>query len=101
MLDITSRFQQRGYKRIMYAATPLLGAYTNAELKPESRATALSMISLVSTAYQAAIGLPLGALAERSLSAWCLVVAAIIALSTLLLPLRNSCGSGSGSGVDQ
>ena len=77
------------HKGILYAAAPLLGAYTHAELNPESRATALSMISLLSTAYQAAIGLPLGLLVERSLSAWCLAVAAIIALSTLTLPLRK------------
>lgn len=78
------------HKGTMYAATPLLSAYTNAELTPQSRATALSMISLLSTAYQAAIGLPLGWLAERSLTAWCFVVAAIVAFSALVLPISTS-----------
>lgn len=78
------------HKGILYAASPLLDTYTNAELNPESRATALSMISLLGTAYQAAIGLPLGALVERSLSAWCLAVAAIIAVSVVVLPMRKS-----------
>ena len=78
------------HKGTLYAANPLLSAYINAELSPQSRATALSMISLLSTAYQAAIGLPLGWLAERSLAAWCLTVAAIVALSTLILPIYRA-----------
>jgi len=78
------------HKGTMYAANPLLSAYTNAELTPHSRATALSMISLLSTAYQAAIGLPLGWLAEQSLTGWCLVVAAIVAFSALVLPISTS-----------
>jgi hypothetical protein len=73
------------HKGVMYAAQPLLGAYTNAHLTPASRATTLSMISFISTAYQALIGVPLGWLAQYSLGAWCVAVAAVIAISALTL----------------
>lgn len=72
----------------MYVARPLLGAYTNARIDSAHRATALSLISLLSTFYLALIGLPLGALAGWSLTATCLAIAAMITLGVLVFRPR-------------
>jgi MFS family permease len=68
----------------MYLSRPLLGAYTNARIDSAHRATALSLISLLNTIYLSALGLPLGALADWSLPATCLAIAALITLGVLL-----------------
>jgi hypothetical protein len=53
----------------MNAASPLIGAYANQRIDARYRATALSLLSLLTTLYLAVAGVPIGALAEWSLPA--------------------------------
>ncbi len=51
----------------MNAASPLINALANQRINARYRATALSLMSLLTTLYLAVVGVPIGALAEWSL----------------------------------
>lgn len=68
----------------MNAAQPLLGAYANQRIDARYRATALSLMSLLTTLYLAVAGVPIGALAEWSLPALFAVMGLTIIVNAFL-----------------
>jgi F0F1-type ATP synthase assembly protein I len=64
-------------------AKPMLDAAINTHIASDARATTLSMLSLVRSGYLALLGVPLGWLADASLSAAYLAVAVLIALGVI------------------
>jgi MFS family permease len=73
------------HRMIFSAAQPLIDGAINTHIESTSRATTLSIFALFNTAYGALIGIPLGWLAEWSLTATCLFIALIITLSVLII----------------
>ena len=71
----------------MNASRPLLSAYQNTHIEAGYRATALSMLSLLATLYQTAVGVPLGLLAAWSLPAMFACMGVIILIGALVFRL--------------
>jgi MFS family permease len=71
------------HRGVMDVAKPMLDAAINTHIASDARATTLSMLSLVRSGYLALLGVPLGWLADASLSAAYLAVAVLIALGVI------------------
>jgi MFS family permease len=76
-------------RAFMFMARPVLDARINMHISSAGRATVLSMLALATSGYQALIGIPLGWLAEYSLTALCLALAAVIAASLVFYRTRT------------
>jgi hypothetical protein len=68
----------------MNAASPLIGAYANQRINARYRATALSLLSLLTTLYLAVAGVPIGALAEWSLPALFVCMGVVIIVNAVV-----------------
>jgi MFS family permease len=73
----------------MNASRPLLSASQNAHINSENRATALSMLSLIATAYQVVIGVPLGLLATWSLPVMFACMGGMVIVGAVVFRLRT------------
>ncbi len=72
----------------MNTAQPLIGAYANQRIDSRYRATALSLMSLLTTLYLAAVGVPIGALAEWSLPALFLLMGIVIIVNAIVFRIK-------------
>jgi MFS family permease len=67
------------------AKNPIISAYQNEQIESSSRATTISMISMIGKIYVAIVSLLLGWIANHSFSATWAAIGALIILATLLL----------------
>ena len=74
----------------MNTASPLINAYANARIDARYRATALSLMSLLTTLYLAVIGVPIGMLAAWSLPALFMVIGALIIVNAVVFRIDVS-----------
>jgi MFS family permease len=74
----------------MNAASPLINAYANGRIDSRYRATALSLMSLLTTLYLVGVGVPIGALAEVSLPALFAAMGALIIINAVLFRINPS-----------
>lgn len=68
----------------MNAASPLINAYANQRIDSRYRATALSLLSLLTTLYLAIVGVPIGALAAWSLPALFVMMGIVIIVNAVV-----------------
>jgi len=67
------------------AKNPLISAYQNEQIESASRATTISLISMIGKIYVAIVSLLLGWIANYSISATWVAIGALVIIATLLL----------------
>jgi hypothetical protein len=75
---------------MMNAASPLINAYANQRIDARYRATALSLMSLLTTLYLAVVGVPIGALAEWSLPTLFVAMGVLIIVNAVVFRIDVS-----------